>query len=319
MAYFSNTTFLLEKGRDNPTLKVAFYGNPGFCGNEFILFFCIMKNIGIYLLLGGLLRGTTCAYSPTSQDIAQINILKWQFDTITTGNMKDKRDFYAQLKTLQEQFSWSEQLNYYLNDLSVYLITQINTEKTKIKPTSKTAKQDFFTTYGSWFSQEIPTADTCTGRYNTMDTISFANNFPTPLTIATRYRETNCGYYLPANGDGPFQILSKDYGTWQITEAKFLQTMQDFIDFSKWKRTQYKTKLWINLTYTGFDMTWLVNHTALYNGATITWSAASGYQALPINPRYAYDGYGQQYSGALRYGLIPKFLKVLDWELKNSY
>jgi hypothetical protein len=76
VAYFSNTTFLLEKGRDNPTLKVAFYGNPGFCGNEFILFFCIMKNIGIYLLLGGLLRGTTCAYSPTSQDIAQINILK---------------------------------------------------------------------------------------------------------------------------------------------------------------------------------------------------------------------------------------------------
>jgi hypothetical protein len=95
--------------------------------------------------------------------------------------------------------------------------------------------------------------------------------------------------------------------------------MQDFIDFSKWKRTQYKTKLWINLTYTGFDMTWLVNHTALYNGATITWSTTSGYQALPINPRYAYDGYGQQYSGALRYGLIPKFLKVLDWELKNSY
>ncbi|MEI7557984.1 MAG: hypothetical protein WCJ45_04055 [bacterium] len=46
-----------------------------------------------------------------------------------------------------------------------------------------------------------------------MDTISFANDFPTALTIATRYRETNCGYYLPGNGDGPFQILSKDYGT----------------------------------------------------------------------------------------------------------
>ena len=57
-----------------------------------------------------------------------------------------------------------------------------------------------------------------------MDTLSFANNFPTALTIATRYREANCGYYLPANGDGPFQILSKDYGTGQITEAKFLQT-----------------------------------------------------------------------------------------------
>jgi hypothetical protein len=76
-----------------------------------------------------------------------------------------------------------------------------------------------------------------------MDSISFANNFPTALTIATRYREVNCGYYMPANGDGPFQIVSKDYGTGQITEAKFIGAMQDFIDFSKAKHLQYKTKL----------------------------------------------------------------------------
>ena len=76
-----------------------------------------------------------------------------------------------------------------------------------------------------------------------MDSISFANNFPTALMIATRYREANCGYYLPSNGDGPFQILSKDYGAGAITEAKFIQAMQDFIDFSKAKHLQYKTKL----------------------------------------------------------------------------
>ena len=76
-----------------------------------------------------------------------------------------------------------------------------------------------------------------------MDTISFANNFPTALTIATRYRETNCGYYFPNNGDGPFQILSRDYGTGQMTEAKFIGTIQDFINFSKAKYLQYKTKL----------------------------------------------------------------------------
>ena len=76
-----------------------------------------------------------------------------------------------------------------------------------------------------------------------MDTISYANNFPTALMMATRYREAHCGYYLPSNGDGPFQIVSKDYGTGQITEAKFLQAMQDFIDFSKAKHTQYTTRL----------------------------------------------------------------------------
>ncbi|HBB04941.1 TPA: hypothetical protein DCZ39_08975 [Patescibacteria group bacterium] len=91
-----------------------------------------------------------------------------------------------------------------------------------------------------------------------MDSISFANNFPTALTIATRYREVNCGYYLPANGDGPFQILSKDYGTGQITESKFIQTMQDFIDFSKYKISRYEkankaeehTEFKTNLSYT---------------------------------------------------------------------
>jgi hypothetical protein len=76
-----------------------------------------------------------------------------------------------------------------------------------------------------------------------LDLISFANNFPTALTIATRYRESSCGYYLPANGDGPFQIISKDYGTGQITDSIFYQTVQDFIDFSQAKWTQYKSKL----------------------------------------------------------------------------
>jgi hypothetical protein len=77
-----------------------------------------MKNFLISLVLIGLFFGyTAVAYEPTSQDIAQIKLLKTQFDTITTGNMKDKWDFYAQLKTLQEQFTGHEQLNYYLNEL----------------------------------------------------------------------------------------------------------------------------------------------------------------------------------------------------------
>jgi len=77
----------------------------------------MMKNFIITLFLSGLLFGTVFAYTPTSQDILQINLLKAQFDTITTGNMKDKRDFYAQLKTLQEQFTGHEKLAYYLDTL----------------------------------------------------------------------------------------------------------------------------------------------------------------------------------------------------------
>ncbi len=273
-----------------------------------------MKKTILSLIVTWLILWWAFAYQPTSTDVIQIIGLKNQFDTISSGNMQTKWDFYIQLKTLQEQFTNHEQLNYYLNELWMYLITQVNVEKTKTKWASKAFKQDFFNQYSGWFSQEITTADTCTWRYNTIDSISYANNFPTALVIATRYRETNCGYYLPSNGDGPFQILSKEYGTWTITEAKFLNTIQDFIDFSKAKRTQYHSSLWISLTYTGFDRTGIVNHAGLYNGGVI-----SGNIVLPLNPHYLYDGYGTGFTGAVRYGLVPKFLKVLDRELQNNY
>jgi hypothetical protein len=61
-------------------------------------------------------------------------------------------------------------------------------------------------------------------------------------------------------------------------------------------------------------MTGLVNYAALYNGGTISWNIV-----IPNNPNYVYDGYGEEYSGATKYGIIPKFIKALDWELKNSY
>jgi len=277
-----------------------------------------MKKIISFAIIG-LMFGCTFAYTPTTQDVTQINLIKAQLDTASSGNVQTKWDFYIQLKTLKEQYASNEQLSYYLDMLSAYTITQVNNQKTVVKATSKQFKQNFSDQYSGGFSVEITGIDSCTWRYNTIDSISFANNFPTALTMATRYRETTCGYYLPNNGDGPFQILSKDYGTGTITEAKFLQSVQDFIDFSKAKYVQYTNRLWISLTYTGFNMTGLVNHAALYNWATITGSTESGYVALPINPNYVYDGYGAAYSGATRYGIVPKFLKVLDRELKNSY
>lgn len=202
-----------------------------------------MKKI-ISLVLGTLLFvGTSLAYTPTNNDAAIINALKNQLNTITSGDMHSKANFYIQLKNLQEQFSGHEKLSYYLSTLDSHLITQVNTEKVKAKASSQAFKQNFVNQYSGGFSKDITTADTCTGRYNTIDSISYANNFPTALTIATRYRETTCGYYLPNNGDGPFQILSKDYGTGAITEAKFLNAIQDFIDFSQAKHLQYKTRL----------------------------------------------------------------------------
>ncbi|MEI6672168.1 MAG: hypothetical protein WCL02_02140 [bacterium] len=40
-------------------------------------------------------------------------------------------------------------MNYYLNELGLYLVTQVNTEKVKVKSTSKTSKQEFVQQYMS--------------------------------------------------------------------------------------------------------------------------------------------------------------------------
>ncbi len=271
-----------------------------------------MKKFSFFLIIFGLFSACV-GYTPTTNDLAQVKGLKAQLETITTGNNKDKRSFYAQIKSLQKQFPQDERLQYFLSELGNAMLLPINTEKVKVKATNKQFKIDFLSGYMAGL-KEITDPDTCTWRYNTMDTISFANNFPTALTIATRYRETNCGYYLPNNGDGPFQILSKEYGSGAITDDVFMQSIQDFIDFSKAKYQQYKSKLWITLSYTWLDRTGIINHGGLYNGWIISWNIVN-----PLNPHYLRDGYGSEYSGAIRYGLMPKFLKVLDWEVKNTY
>lgn len=251
------------------------------------------------------------AYTPTIADQNQIKSLKSQINQIATW-AKDKRDFYTQLRILKEKFSYNARLSYYLDQIAIDLVDQIHIEKNKVKAENIQFKKDFLSQYMSGISKEITDPDNCTGRYQTLDAMAYANNYPTALLMATWFRESTCGYYLPKNGDGPFQIVSKDYGTGQITEEIFWQAVQDFIDFSRNKYSSYKSRVNINLTYTGFDYTWIISHASLYNGGYY-----SGGIILPVNPHYVFDGYGEQYSWATRYGLFPKFLKLLEREVNN--
>jgi hypothetical protein len=245
--------------------------------------------------------------------LSQVQSLKIQLDKIVSGNNLDTWNFYSQIKSLNKQFGDNDQLNYILNELWNYLNNKFTIEKNKAKAISKDFKNNFIAQYISWITLQNNLPDTCTGRYNTLDNISFANNFPTALTVATWYRESNCWFYLPKNWDWPFQILSKDYGSWNITEEIFTKSVQDFIDFSKAKHANYKSKLNINLTYTWFDFTGIINHWALYNWCSISWNIT-----IPNNPKYIYDWYGDEYSWAVRDGIVSKFLKTLKREIDNN-
>ena len=125
-------------------------------------------------------------------------------------------------------------------------------------------------------------------------------------TILLMYRESNCGYYLPKNWNWPFQITTKDYGTWDMTQQVFIQTVTDFLEFAtnKWK----KSPSW-NLSYSNYDYTWIVNFAALYNGGTKSWELI-----IPNNPNYVFDWYWEGYTWAKRFGVLPINLDLSNFQ-----
>ncbi|MEI8090806.1 MAG: hypothetical protein WCG98_00660 [bacterium] len=87
------------------------------------------------------------AYTPSTNILLMTQTLKSQLNAITSGNYKDKWDYYAQIKALMSQFSGDESLTYVLKELSSSLYLPILTEKVKVKQTSKQFKQNFVATY----------------------------------------------------------------------------------------------------------------------------------------------------------------------------
>ena len=254
-------------------------------------------------------------YNLTWDELKQFNSQK---ATISQASDTGLWKYYVQLGKWYNILENDERLATISSGLRDYTYAQFDSRKKIGKQQSMANKSEFLDKY-RWdimMEEEFP-IDNCVWWYNTIDNISFANDFPTALTLAIWYKESNCGYYLPSNGDGPFQIVSKDYGNWEITEEIFKQTIQDFIDFAKWKIESYNNRAdeefpEIKISYTSFDYTGVVSFAALYNWGTRTWGMVQ-----PNAPKYVFDGYGEKYANAKKYWLFPAFLKLISWELNN--
>jgi len=258
---------------------------------------------------------TNADYKLTWDDLKQFNSQKV---TISQASNNGLWSYYRQLWQWYNILKSDDRLSTISSGLRDYTYSLFDSRKKLAKQQYVGDKSKFLDEYRKdiMIQEKFP-IDNCVGWYNTIDNISFANDFPTALTIAVWYKESNCGYYLPANGDGPFQIVSKDYGNGEITEELFKQTIQDFIDFAKNKIDNYNNKAdadfpEIKISYTWFDYTWVVSFAALYN-----WGTRTGWMVKPNAPKYVFDGYGEKYANAKKYGLFPAFLKVLSWELNN--
>ena len=258
---------------------------------------------------------TNAEYKLTWDDLKQFNSQKV---TISQASNNGLWSYYRQLWQWYNILKSDDRLSTISSGLRDYTYSLFDSRKKLAKQQYVGDKSKFLDEYRKdiMIQDEFP-IENCVGWYNTIDNISFANDFPTALTIAVWYKESNCGYYLPANGDGPFQIVSKDYGNGEITEEIFKQTIQDFIDFAKNKIDKYNKKAdadfpEIKISYTWFDYTWVVSFAALYN-----WGTRTGWMVQPNAPKYVFDGYGEDYSNAKKYGLLPALLKVLAWEVDN--
>ena len=258
---------------------------------------------------------SNAAYKLTWDDLKNFNSQKV---TISQASNYWLWSYYTQLSKWYDILKSDDRLGTISNDLKDYSYSLFESRKNLAKQQYAWVKSRFFDEYSEKINDDIEfPEDKCTWWYNTIDNISFANDFPTALTIAIWYRESNCWYYLPSNWDGPFQIVNKDYGTWEITEKIFKQSIQDFIDFSKWKIDNYNKNAdehfpKIDISYTWFDYTWVVNFMALYNWWVRTW-----WIVQPNAPKYLFDWYWDEYSNAKKYWVFPMFLKVMEWELNR--
>lgn len=256
---------------------------------------------------------TTNAYTFTWDELAKINDQK---TILNQSSDKELRNYFVQLSDRFEILKSNDRLWSTVLELKDYAQSKFFTRKTAAYKEWEKLKSDFISQYSSGitFEEDFP-KDRCFWRYNTIDNISFANDFPTALTIAVRYRESTCTYGLPSNGDWPFQIVSKDYWTGEINEKIFREIIQDFIDFAKKKIDRYNDKNeWeypaINLTYTWFSYEDLWKFAGLYNGL----SGSTIYGEIgPAIPKYFLEWY-ENFENSKRFWLFPAFIKVLERE-----
>ncbi|MBP7062328.1 hypothetical protein KA037_02240 [Patescibacteria group bacterium] len=268
-----------------------------------------------------LICGYTIAdYTPTTQDKTQVSTLQKTLDNIIGSNNKDLRSYLDQIDMLRSRFAVNTKIGYMLQELYEHLRVKLDLQKDAAKLTSYKHKVDFLNQYSGDIIKTINEPDRCTRQYQLVDDLSFVYNQPTSVTLATRYRETTCRWYLPGNGDGPFQIVKNDYGSGDLTLPIFKQTLIDYLEFAqnkfnRFEKANSKSGLIIGLSYTGLNFTGIVRHGALYN--SLSGKTVYG-EIQPARPNYVFDGYGEAYSGSKRYGLMPKTLILLDRELKND-
>lgn len=283
-----------------------------------------MKKIIVFLCLC-LLGWQIFAYNASPTEQARVSSLTAKINEMIDGDKEVLWSFYTQLLDIGDYFSGDQRMTYMITSIANNLHTQLQQMKLPALLDGKTVKEIFVHQYADNIIKEHEIPQKCRDRWQFLDDISFVHNLPTAITMATRYAESTCGFYLPIHAtygsNGPFQIITKDYGTGAMTEKLYRQTVKDFVDFARSKINSYQRSnrnewLTVNLTYSNFDFTGVVRFGSLYNG--LSGSTIKG-DIQPMKRWYVFNNYEPAYSGAVRHWLMPMFIKTLEREIDNVY
>jgi hypothetical protein len=200
-----------------------------------------------------------------------------------------------------------------LTALQSGLRQELNTKKSLL--TATTGSSQLLSLYWSGvLTVDKSLEDPCPQYDVLVDDRSYALDIPPSLVMATWLMESGCRRSRPSNGDGIFQIVSKDYGTGDITTGHWIWMMYDFNDFLRAKFAWYQkannlTQV-LPMSYRHIDYDSIIKFGALYNGlswATVKWNI------LPAAPNYVFWKLTDQYSWSSKDGLLVRVMKVLKY------
>lgn len=268
-----------------------------------------MKKVSVFCLLFSIFAIGTVVGADSGQNI---------LDQIGSG-----QDRLVHWKLYQQSRGWLTtpvakwDIKMQLEQIRDFSHNQLKSGQELSKKNAEEQKKNLVAQWGSGFSTVDALDSSCLGWYYTMDLLSYVYDFPTALMIAVWWKESSCGYYLPKNGDGPFQIVSKDYSKVKLNQDTFEDMIEDFLVFSKHKINRYNSrnpKTPIKLRYDQVNYPDLLKFAALYNG--LSWATVYG-EILPAAPRYFWEKMPWDFVLAKRNGLFAQVLRVLEWETQK--
>ncbi len=254
------------------------------------------------------------SYEATTQDEELMQAVEEKLNQYAANNDMLRRNFLKQLLTLEETYSSNERLKYLLWSLAATMHQPLLDKKARQENEVQAMSTTFFDEYSSQMNGLVSLPDACFALYDYVDTLSRLYDHPTSLLQAVWYRESDCRQSGTNNWWWPFQIISKDYGTNDLSLGEFFGAVEDYLAFSKEKHDRYANAnrsegLVVELWYDNRSMSGVIYHSALYNWL---WWWNIWWEIRPAAPSYVYDNFGDNFSWASRNGIVTSMLRAIS-------